>query len=68
MKKLVRENPALFLEEERADLERIHAVDTENGKKLLIKNTNEENASWCSEMLVCFPNDIEVEISDEYAD
>ena len=68
MKKLVRENPALFLEEERADLERIYAIDTENGKKLLIKNVNEENASWCSEMLVYFPNDIQIEISDEYAD
>ena len=68
MKKLVRENPALFLNELRNDLERIYALDTENGKKLLIKNTNEENASWCSEMLVYFPNDIEVEISDEYVD
>ena len=68
MKKLVRENPALFLEELRNDLERIYAIDTENGKKFLIKNTNEENASWCSEMLVCYPNDIQIEISDEYAD
>lgn len=65
MKKLVRENPALFLGELRQDLERIYALDTENGKKLLIKNTNDD---WCSEMLVYYPNDVQIEISDEYAD
>ena len=66
MKKLVRENPALFLEELRNDLERIYAIDTSNNKRFLIKDLISEE--WCQEMLVPYPNNVEIEISDEYAD
>ena len=62
-KRLVRENPAMFLGEARADLERIYAID-DNGTRWNIKEKNNEQATECCEELIPYPNDIEYEITN----
>ena len=58
-KRLIRENPAMFLGVERHDLERIYAVD-ENGNRLNIKVKGTDDI--ISETLIEYPNEEEFEI------
>ena len=65
-KKIVRENPALLVGEERADLERVYAEDTKTHKRCLIKVAGDEKGETiCSETLIAYPNEIEFEIVEE---
>lgn len=60
-KRIIREHPALFLGEERDDLERVYAVDGRNRRvNIKVKDTDEV----ISETLIAYPNDIEFEIAE----
>lgn len=67
MIQLIREHPALFLGEEREDLERIHAED-ENGNHVsfYFKN-NQEEQEWeiIGEALITYPNNVQIQIIEQ---
>ena len=63
-KKLIRENPAMFLGKARTDLERIYAIDEATGKRYNIIEKDNPQASECCEILVNYPNELEFEITN----
>lgn len=64
-KKIIQENPALFLGEERADLVRIYGIDDVTNKRHKIKIVGDENDNGCREALIPFPTDVKYEVMDE---
>lgn len=62
-KRLIKENPALFLGEYRQDLERVYAID-DKGIRYNIINSNDKFPNECGEALVPYPNDIEWQITN----
>ena len=64
-KKLIQENPALFLGELRADLVRIYGIDDLTGKRHKIKVSSDETDCGCREALIPYPNEVIYEVMDE---
>lgn len=63
-KKLIRENPAMFLGKARPDLERIYAIDEVTGKRYNIIEKGNLQADECCEALIPYPNEVEYEITN----
>ena len=62
-KRLIRENPAMFLGKARPDLERVYAIDDKGTRYNIIEKDNPQ-ANECCECLIPYPNDLEFEITN----